>query len=131
MVRGCMLADFSNTAPANTKTRTAVILNRAAGAIGASAPAVMQGQIGILFAMAGHQTIVSLCDGPEIGQLIARHIKAHDLDEIVVGGGDGTASTSAAQLVGTDIALGVLPLGTMNFFARSLGIPLDLTAAVA
>jgi hypothetical protein len=105
-----MLVDSLNAAPANTKPRTAVILNKGAGALRASDPAGTKAQIEELFASAGHETIVSLCDGPEIGRSIAGHIEAHDVGNIVVGGGDGTASTSAAQLVGSEIALGVLPL---------------------
>jgi diacylglycerol kinase family enzyme len=46
------------------------------------------------------------------------------------GGGDGTVNGVAAALVDTGIALGVLPLGTLNHFAKDLGVPLDLEAAV-
>ncbi|WP_083656522.1 diacylglycerol/lipid kinase family protein [Mongoliimonas terrestris] len=53
------------------------------------------------------------------------------VDWVVVGGGDGSVNTAAARLAGTGLALGILPLGTMNLFARSLGMPLDFTAAVA
>jgi YegS/Rv2252/BmrU family lipid kinase len=52
-------------------------------------------------------------------------------DLLVVGGGDGTLSLAARLLAFRDIALGVLPLGTTNNFARTLGVPLDLGAAVA
>lgn len=48
---------------------------------------------------------------------------------IVVGGGDGTFSAAANLLAGKGVALGVLPLGTGNDFARTLGIPLDLEGA--
>ena len=51
-------------------------------------------------------------------------------DLIVVGGGDGTLSEAAHQLAHRDLCLGVLPLGTTNNFARSLGLPLHLPAAV-
>ncbi len=50
---------------------------------------------------------------------------------IVAGGGDGTVSSVAAALVDTDIAFGVLPLGTLNHFAKDLAIPLELADAVA
>ena len=46
-------------------------------------------------------------------------------DAIFVGGGDGTISTAAGCLAGTGIALGVLPLGTLNHFAKDLGLPPD------
>lgn len=49
---------------------------------------------------------------------------------LVLGGGDGTISSTVHQLIGTDIALGVLPLGTANSFARALGLPLDLQGAL-
>lgn len=51
-------------------------------------------------------------------------------DLIVVGGGDGTIATAAGFLAHRDVALGVLPLGTTNNFARSLGMPMDLVQAV-
>lgn len=51
-------------------------------------------------------------------------------DLIILGGGDGTISGLVDLLVGKDVALGVLPLGTANSFVRTLGIPLDLQGAV-
>ncbi|GGQ40610.1 diacylglycerol/lipid kinase family protein [Couchioplanes azureus] len=52
-------------------------------------------------------------------------------DVLAVGGGDGTISTAARVLAHRDIALGLLPLGTTNNFARTVGVPLDLGEAVA
>jgi diacylglycerol kinase family enzyme len=50
---------------------------------------------------------------------------------IVVGGGDGTLNAAATLLVGSEIALGILPLGTLNHFAKDLRVPLELEKAVA
>ena len=52
-------------------------------------------------------------------------------DVLILGGGDGTVSGLAHHLIGTDTKLGVLPLGTANSFARTLGIPLDIEGALA
>ena len=51
-------------------------------------------------------------------------------DVIVAAGGDGTVSSVAAALAGTDKPLGILPMGTLNHFAKDLGIPVDLPSAV-
>ncbi len=48
---------------------------------------------------------------------------------VMAGGGDGTINTVASHLIGADKILGVLPLGTLNHFAKDLKIPLDLEAA--
>src|SRR5450631_959914 len=49
---------------------------------------------------------------------------------VIGGGGDGTIAAVAAALVDTDAVLGVLPMGTLNHFAKDLGIPLELEKAV-
>ena len=55
--------------------------------------------------------------------LIARN--ADHFDMAIVGGGDGTLNNAAAGLVYSGLPLGVLPLGTANDFARTMGIPPD------
>jgi diacylglycerol kinase family enzyme len=61
---------------------------------------------------------------------LAREAAQGSDDTIVAAGGDGTVSAVASQLVGTNKTLGVLPIGTLNHFAKDLRIPLDLEAAV-
>jgi diacylglycerol kinase family enzyme len=57
--------------------------------------------------------------------------KVLGIDAVAVAGGDGTLACAAQALTGRDVALGILPLGTMNLLAKDLGIPLDLDAAIA
>lgn len=66
--------------------------------------------------------------GDEIGSL-ARRALAEDSEPIIAGGGDGTINAVASQLVGTGRALGVLPLGTLNHFAKDMNVPLELEEA--
>jgi diacylglycerol kinase family enzyme len=49
---------------------------------------------------------------------------------VVAGGGDGTINAVATVMAGAGVPFGVLPLGTLNHFAKDLGIPLELDAAV-
>ena len=49
---------------------------------------------------------------------------------VIVGGGDGSLSESIDDFVGTDTVFALLPLGTANSFARTMGIPLDLDGAI-
>ncbi len=59
----------------------------------------------------------------------AREAVINGNDIVVAGGGDGTLSATASGLVGTDAKFGVLPVGTLNHFARDLNLPLELEAA--
>ena len=49
---------------------------------------------------------------------------------VIVGGGDGTLSSAVDHFVGKDTVFAVLPLGTANSFARTLGLPLDIDGAI-
>ncbi len=54
---------------------------------------------------------------------------AAEVDFVILGGGDGTMNAAAPALVETGLPLAILPLGTANDLARSLGLPLDPVAA--
>ena len=49
---------------------------------------------------------------------------------VIIGGGDGTLSSTVDYFMGSDTVFAVLPLGTANSFARTLGLPLDLDGAI-
>ncbi|TXM70650.1 lipid kinase [Methylobacterium sp. WL69] len=64
---------------------------------------------------------------PDCTAVIKRHAGRSDL--VILGGGDGTLNAAAPALVETGLPLGILPLGTANDLARSLGLPPDPVAA--
>ncbi len=61
---------------------------------------------------------------------LARDAVSRGSKLVIAGGGDGTINAVAGAVVGSDAALGVLPLGTLNHFAKDLNIPLALADAV-
>lgn len=82
-----------------------------------------------IFSQSGIACDISLAqNGVEVTRL-AREAAGGDWTVVVAGGGDGTVNAVASAVVGTDKILGVLPLGTLNHFARDLKIPNDLELA--
>ncbi len=61
---------------------------------------------------------------------VLRGIRRRSPTILITASGDGTVSDVVDYLAGTDIKLGFIPLGTTNNFARSLGLPLGVAAAV-
>ncbi|MEO7390623.1 MAG: diacylglycerol kinase family protein [Ramlibacter sp.] len=68
-------------------------------------------------------------DGREIPEAATRAVQQH-AGLVIAAGGDGTVSAVASRLAGSGVALGVLPMGTLNHFAKDLGIPLERDAAI-
>jgi len=62
---------------------------------------------------------------------VARQLVSERPHALVAAGGDGTVSAVAQALIGTDVPLGVLPLGTLNHFAKDVGLPLEPPEAAA
>ncbi len=113
--------------PPYTPRRIVAIINSGAGSVraaGLDARGVRR-----LFEEAGVEAEVHLVPGNQI-EATARAALAAGAEALVAGGGDGTIRSVARVLAGGDVPLGVLPVGTLNHFARDLGIPVDLPAAV-
>jgi diacylglycerol kinase family enzyme len=98
-----------------------VILNAGAGTGGGERAK----QIREAFAAAGIEAHVIA--GEDIALLARRAVReGHPI--LVAAGGDGTVNAVAAEVAGSQVALGVLAMGTLNHFARDAGIPLELEA---
>jgi len=102
------------------------ILNDKAGSSGAVDARALIARIAAERGWQARFVIVS--GGDDLTALAAKASAAGAM--VVGGGGDGTIAAVAAALVGTDTVLGVLPMGTLNHFAKDLGVPLDLEKAV-
>ena len=90
----------------------------------------IQQRLAEAFTAAGLEARISMArSGAEVISLAQRAARS-EADTIVAGGGDGTINSVASSIVGSNKALGVLPFGTMNHFAKDLHIPLDLESAV-
>jgi diacylglycerol kinase family enzyme len=77
----------------------------------------------------GGEPDLRIIEGPLV-RTAASEALAHGSTIVVAGGGDGTVSSVASAILGSDAALGILPLGTLNHFAKDVGVPLDLDDAI-
>jgi diacylglycerol kinase family enzyme len=102
-----------------------VIINATAGTGHAEAECE---KLSRMFASLGVDAKILPARGADLVDL-ARRVAGEKPTTIVAGGGDGTMNAVASAIAGTDIALGVLPLGTLNHFAKDLHIPLGLEDA--
>jgi diacylglycerol kinase family enzyme len=83
------------------------------------------------FAAHGMDATVTLAkSGDELARLAGQAVQS-GASMVAAGGGDGTLNAVASELVGSDVIFGVLPMGTLNHFAKDMQIPLELDAAVA
>lgn len=67
-------------------------------------------------------------DGPGVADAVGRAVR-DGATRVAVAGGDGTVAAAAAHVAGTACTLAVVPAGTLNHFARALGVPPDPAAA--
>ena len=106
-----------------------LVLNRGAGTLRGVDPDAAAEEIAKVFRARGHEVATEVHDGKAAIEAVNCACRAGEADAIVVGGGDGTISAAAAAAAESGATLGILPLGTMNLFARSLDIPLNMLAA--
>jgi diacylglycerol kinase family enzyme len=107
---------------------TTVIVNASSGT---GCPADYERELERHFAAHGVAADVVLVHSGEQIVATAQSAVAGGAQCVVAAGGDGTVSAVASQLAGTPVTLGVLPLGTLNHFARDNRVPLDVGQAIA
>ncbi|MBB4051978.1 diacylglycerol kinase family enzyme [Devosia subaequoris] len=84
-----------------------------------------------LFAREGHELECTMVAGEDVEEALKAAASDPSVEAVVAGGGDGTISAAAGIAFKSNKPLGVLPAGTMNLFARALGMPLELDRALA
>lgn len=105
-----------------------VLLNRGGGAVAADGGIAEKVSSALNDSGIAHD--IELIDGGEY-EGRCRAIAERGDPLLIVGGGDGSVGAAASALIGTGTRLGILPLGTLNHFARDLGLPLKLDEAAA
>lgn len=105
--------------------RLAILVNSSAGRLAGVARGARVEQLRAAFAELGVETEILPCEPAHL-TATARRLASQGFDAVVAAGGDGTVSAVAAGLAGTAMPLAVIPLGTLNHFAKDLAMPLEL-----
>ena len=113
--------------------RVAVIINKAAGSVSNGGLDALLHTVEVGLERHGIESEIIAAQGDEIAEAA---LKARDrgelgaVDAVVVGGGDGTIRSVANILAGSAVPMGILPMGTLNHFARDLSLPFDIERAI-
>ena len=130
---GSSAAGHDETRPGRPPTavgRLRVILNRSAGSkIGVASSDPTPDDIRALLDQVGIEAEIVESGSIEETRAIARGAAEAGAPAIAVAGGDGTIGVVAVELLGSETALGILPLGSVMNIPRMLGLPRDLPAA--
>ncbi|RWA68826.1 diacylglycerol kinase family protein [Mesorhizobium sp.] len=110
--------------------RFAAVLNKDGGTLRTTDISAFADRLRQTLEAAGHSVEVDIVAGREIAAALEKAVAKRSVDVVIAGGGDGTISTAATLLMNKKKALAILPAGTMNLFARGLGIPQTLDAAL-
>ena len=103
----------------------ALIVNQDAG----KAPAKMK----LLSKLArSHKLRIKFCDGPDLDYTIRTALQDKNIKRLIIGGGDGSVSLAASLIrrLNPKVELAVLPVGTANYYAKSLGVGRNLHKAL-
>jgi diacylglycerol kinase (ATP) len=117
------------TSMAATPKRVRVLINRKSGM--AWSFDALQRAADDCWNRPGTELTYQFCKDRPDGVDKARRAAEEQIDWLIVVGGDGTVSTVGASLIGSNTAMGVVPAGSGNGFARHFGIPLSVEKAVA
>src|SRR5215471_565143 len=79
----------------------------------------------------GWNVALRLTEAAGDARRLAREAVKQQAEVVIAAGGDGTINEVIQELAGTQTALGVLPIGTVNDWAREIGIPLEVKGARA
>jgi diacylglycerol kinase family enzyme len=114
--------------------RVIALMNSGAGAFNQTLAAEVEHELVDAFSHLGVTADLRFVDGEGLRQAAQRALaeaQRGEADVVVVGGGDGSIRTVAGVLADTSVPLGVIPLGTLNHFAKDLDIPLAVEDAAA
>nr|WP_210267772.1 lipid kinase [Bradyrhizobium aeschynomenes] len=119
-----LIAKAAPSRPGVATRRLLMIINRGSRSGGEAAGVAVS-----RLSAAGYDLVISAPHSPrEVSPWIEAH--ADDAEAVVVAGGDGSLNAAAPALVKTGLPLGIIPAGTANDLARTLGLPDDMEAAV-
>jgi diacylglycerol kinase family enzyme len=104
-------------------------INASAGTANAKGKDELRGSLAETFGRRDMEADIRFPHAEELPHVL-KEARDSSVDGIIVGGGDGTIRTAAAALAGSKIPLGVLPLGTLNHFAKDLKLPMKLEEAI-
>jgi diacylglycerol kinase family enzyme len=117
-------------ASAKPAGRVAVAINAKAGTARTADRRVLSERIAGAVAPIGDLVEIVFVEPRAWRRTLEAFARRPDVDTVVVGGGDGSISTAGTVFIGSGKAMGVIPLGTFNLFARSLKIPIGMDAAI-
>lgn len=111
--------------------RFVAVLNKDGGTLRTTDLDAFSEKMKTVLEAAGHTVDIRVVEGKDVVSALETAAAMRSVDVVLAGGGDGTISAAAAVLMNRKTALAILPAGTMNLFARGLGIPQSLDAALA